>query len=100
MKKFKFATLQVKMQGRGYGTSPFFFTVKTSQLRKHERVEGARLDTTINAESAKQVMVLEFTETQRFPLLVPAGFAGLDCCVDNWSLTKDSAIDFLTGRLQ
>ena len=93
MRKPKFATVQVQMQDPDYGTAPFLFSVKTSQLRKHERVVGAKLDTTINAENATQVMVIGFTEEKVYPLIVKAGFAGLDCLVDNYSMA--SAIDFL-----
>lgn len=91
--KQKFATVQVQMQDPDYGDVPFLFTVKTSQLRKHERVIGAKLDTTINAESVKQAMIISFTDEKVYPLIVKAGFAGLDCLVDNYSMV--SATDIL-----
>jgi hypothetical protein len=97
--KPKFAVVQVQMEDPEYGTAPFFFTIKASQLQKHERVVGASLDPSINAEPAV-ITVVELTETRKFPLIVKAGFAGLDCCVNNWSLTPDSACDFAYGRSQ
>jgi hypothetical protein len=99
MMKLKFATVSAKFEDPEYGTAPLFFTVKTSQLQKHERVAGTSLDPSLNAEPAV-ITVVELTETRKFPLIVKAGFAGLDCMVDNWSLTPESALDFTCWRSQ
>lgn len=51
---------------------------------------GKEFEFTINAQQPQFCRVISVTETQQFPLLVRAGYNGMDCMIHNFTTKEGS----------
>lgn len=94
--KFVNVKVHVEAQNFRFSISMDEFTVweletddPMDQVLKEPKI-GKSFEFTINAQQPQVCVVISVTETQEFPLLVRAGYNGMDCMIHNFTTVEGS----------